>query len=72
MEELFSIYLYAFQVVWTSVSEGDAILLTSHFRDVTVDEIWIGEWIDWPLGTTSNCSAAANLHTSEIIDFFLI
>jgi hypothetical protein len=27
---------------------------------------WIGEWIYWPLGTTSNYSATANLHSSQI------
>jgi hypothetical protein len=37
---------------------------------VTIDGIWIGEWIYWPLftplGTTSNYSATANLHNSQI------
>jgi hypothetical protein len=33
---------------------------------VTIDGVWIGEWISWPLGTTSNYSAIANLHNSQI------
>jgi hypothetical protein len=41
----------------------------SRFR-VTIDGVWIGEWIYYdlytPLGTASNYSAIANLHTLEI------
>jgi hypothetical protein len=37
---------------------------------VTIDGIWIGEWIYWPLytrlGTTSNYSAIADIHTLQI------
>jgi hypothetical protein len=37
---------------------------------VAIDGVWIGEWISWPLihtlGTTSNYSATANLHNSQI------
>jgi hypothetical protein len=38
---------------------------------VTIDRIWIGEWIYWPLipwlGSTNNYNAIADLHNSQII-----
>jgi hypothetical protein len=38
------------------------------FRGVTIDGVWIGEWIYLytALGTTNNYSAIVNLHTLQI------
>jgi hypothetical protein len=33
---------------------------------VTIDEVWIGEWVYWPLGTINNYSAIANLQRLQI------
>jgi hypothetical protein len=32
---------------------------------VTIDGVWIGYWIYWPLATTSTTSAIANLHNLQ-------
>jgi hypothetical protein len=47
------------------------VCILARFRGVTLDAVWIGEWICWslvytPLGTTSNYSATANLQNSQI------
>jgi hypothetical protein len=48
-----------------------AHFMLSRSMCVTIDGVWIGEWIYWLLiprrfGTTSNYSTAANLHNSKI------
>jgi hypothetical protein len=42
------------------------IWVLSQFRGVTIEGVWIGDSIYWPLRTTSNYSATADLHNSQI------
>jgi hypothetical protein len=48
----------------------ECLIILSQFGCVTIDRVWIGEWsighLYTPLGTTSNYSTTANLHTLQI------
>jgi hypothetical protein len=67
------IFLLRWNYFWVLANTNEDVwckecLLLSRFSGVTIDGVWIGERIYWPLtlGTTSNYSAIATLHTSQI------
>jgi hypothetical protein len=62
-----------YEVLINSIIQSKTPSIVTSTRDnavcVTMDGVWIAEWIDnlyTRLGTTSNYSAIANLHNSEI------
>jgi hypothetical protein len=67
---IYFIYIYIFILnlmigLWVSVLEAERLIILSLVRGVTIDGVWIREWIYWPrLISTSKYSATANLHRS--------
>jgi hypothetical protein len=63
----YSLWIYYSKEV--SLNDLLQMQLYCHDLGVTIDVLWIGEWIHSPLihsfGTTSNYSAIANLHTLQ-------